>query len=51
MKRSELKILIMADCPRDEIAQRYGVAAEVVEACEELFYDVRAAREAIDWIA
>jgi hypothetical protein len=51
VKRAELKILIIADCSRDEIAQRSGVAGEAVDACEQFFYDVRAARDAVDWIA
>lgn len=45
-----MKILTLGACPRTEIAARLGVAEEIVATWEALFFDVRACREATDWI-
>src|SRR5207253_3016118 len=46
----QLKVLVLGDCPRPEIALRLLVGVEVIEAWENLFFDVRKARAATDWI-
>jgi hypothetical protein len=48
--RSRLKVLILGDCSRASIAQRFGVDVAVIAALEDLFFDVRRMRNAIDWV-
>jgi hypothetical protein len=48
--RTELKILILANCPADEIARVTGIAPEAEHAVEQLFFDVRTSRSAPGWI-
>lgn len=47
---NQLKVLVLGDCPTQEIADRFGFMAEVVAAWESLFFDVRFARQATTWI-
>jgi hypothetical protein len=48
--RDQLKILIIGDCPQEEIAQLCKISPEAVDAVERLFYDVRGSRKALGWI-
>ena len=48
--RDRLKVLIVGNCAQEEIAQLCQTDKDVVELCEQLFYDVRALREAVGWI-
>lgn len=45
-----LKILVLGNCPATEIAERLQVDVEVVNAWEELHFDIRSARTAVDWV-
>jgi hypothetical protein len=45
-----LQILVLGDCPRSEIAERLELSVEAVEAWEALYFDVREARQAVDWV-
>lgn len=47
---AELKVLVVGDCPRPEIAARLHLDEKVVATWELLFFDVRAMRTAWDWI-
>jgi hypothetical protein len=47
---SQCKILVLAGCPRAEVVSRLQVPPDVERTWEELFFDVRTALEATDWI-
>src|SRR5690606_1647474 len=47
---AKLKMLVVGNCDVFEISERLGLAPEVVEAWEHLFFDVRPNREAFSWI-
>jgi hypothetical protein len=49
-KCEQLKILVVGDCPVSEIAARTGISVSILEAWESIFFDVRAARDASDWV-
>jgi hypothetical protein len=46
-----LKIMILADSGRSDIAARVGLDEEIISTIESLFYDVRSARKAISWVS
>src|SRR5262249_21387368 len=46
----QLKVLVLGDCPRAEIAGRLRLTPEVVGAWEDLFFDARAARASAGWL-
>jgi hypothetical protein len=46
-----LKLMVLADLPRDEIAQRLAFDEPVIEAWESLFFDLRDLRQAHQWLA
>lgn len=48
--RHQLKMLVLADFTPMEIAERLGVPGEVVTILERMFFDVRAALAASEWI-
>jgi hypothetical protein len=45
------KLLVLADAPRKDIAERLALSMSVVEAWETLYFDVRDLRNATAWIA
>jgi hypothetical protein len=45
------KLMILADLPPEEIAQKLGVEAAVVDVWEQLFFDVRDLRAATSWLS
>jgi len=47
----KLKILVVGDCPRAEIAAQLGLDVQTVATWEFLFYDVRPALAALSWVA
>ncbi len=48
---SPLKIMVVSDMALGEVQQRLGVEIAVVEAWEQIFYDVRDLRSASSWFA
>jgi hypothetical protein len=46
----QLKVLVLGGCPPAEIGARLSLEAKVLATWEGLFFDVRSAREATDWI-
>jgi hypothetical protein len=46
----KLKILVMAKCPRSDMAARLGVPEDVILMWEDLFFDVRIALASIGWV-
>jgi hypothetical protein len=48
--RRSLTILVLADCPTAEIAERLGLEEEMVITIEALFLDIRERRESRSWI-
>jgi len=48
--RDQLKILIIGDCPQEEIAHLCKLSPEAVDAVERLFFDVRGSLNALGWI-
>lgn len=45
-----LKILLLGECPVDEIATRMTTSAEVIETFESLFFNISSSRSATGWI-
>lgn len=50
-KTDQIKLMVLADMPRDEIGQRMGVEAAAIEMWEQLYFDVRDLRHAAGWLA
>ena len=46
-----IKLMVVGNLPVDEIAERTGVPAAVLEVWEGLFFDVRDLREATSWLS
>lgn len=46
----QLRILVLANCPRDEIAARLQIDEQIVAVIEDLFFDIRWALDASSWI-
>ena len=48
--KQQLVTLTLGKCERDYVAGRLGVAAEVIEYAEKLFFDIEDCRKATSWI-
>jgi hypothetical protein len=47
----QLQVLVLGDCTPEAIKERLGIDANVLAAWEGVYFDVRAVRTALDWIA
>jgi hypothetical protein len=47
---NRLKVLVLADCTPAQICKRLSMDAQVLDAWEKIFFDVRSVRTAMDWI-
>jgi hypothetical protein len=45
-----LKVLVLGNCPPQEIGERLQLPVDTLLVWEELFFDVRAARHAVSWV-
>jgi hypothetical protein len=48
--RERLQLLVLGDVPADEIATRLDLRSDVVQAIEDLYFDVRPALSAAGWV-
>lgn len=46
----QIKVMVLGDCPAEEIADQFGLDARILTNWEGLFFDVRSARRASSWI-
>lgn len=46
----QLRILVVANCPQEEIAARLRIDEQIVATIEKLFFDVRWALDGSDWV-